>query len=227
MGVLEESPRLRALTLMPALAVASTVALSSCADAGGDAKSKRGSSSSEAAATVKASDFDIKAMAELLKEGEVGSGEGLERAINAEETRINNVDVDGDGEVDTITLDESREQKGTIVFELRAIPSSTGARDEAVAIAKLGFTIEGEKAVGEVIFTDEVDHGGEHATFEFTVKFKGGSLYSTDMFVAWVLAPNRPLYHGGLDGDVRVDVRRMRTRKPKKHKKSKKPKKGR
>ncbi len=220
MGVLEEPRRLPALTLILGLGLA----LTGCADAKKGAEGKDGSSES-AESSVKASDFDIEAVAELIREGEVGSGEGLEQAINAPGTKINRVDIDDDGETDTITLDESREQKNTIVFELRAIPSSTGARDEAVAIAKLGFTIEGEKALGEVIFTDEVEHGGEHANFEFSVKFQGGSLYATDMFVAWVLAPNRPLYRGGFDENVRVDVRRMRSRKPKKHKKAKKPKK--
>ncbi|MCA9718053.1 MAG: hypothetical protein KC468_25500 [Myxococcales bacterium] len=213
---------MRALPFAPLVMFALTLAATGCtsAESSDKAKLEKLTEAAGGEAPVKAKDFDLMGMAALIKDGDVGSAEGLERAINSSD--INRVDLDKDGKTDAIVLDESRDD-GTIVFELRAVPSGSGERDDAVAIAKLGFTIEGDQAIGEAIFVEAVDGGHDvHATFEYTVKIEGGSLYANHMFIAWVLAPNRPLYHGEVDVDVRVEFNGGHVRLPKKFKKPKK-----
>lgn len=153
-------------------------------------------------AKIEAAAFDLETVSFLVKKGKVKDAKELEKQINNPKEKINNVDVDGDGKVDKIQVVEIRnEADGSIVFELRAIPSGTKDKDAAVVIAMINFVPDKvtKKMVVKCVFTPVVI-GHDTIVYEYFVpiEVKGETIVVVDSspFYGWVFTVSRPVYYG-------------------------------
>ncbi len=179
------------------------------ADASADVKT-------EAKAVVKAdvnvkvepAAFDLESVSFLVKKGKVKDAKQLEAQINDPKEKINNVDIDGDGKVDKIQVVEIRnEADGSIVFELRAIPSGTKDKDAAVVIATLNFVPDKvtKKMVVKCVYSPIVV-GYDTIVFEYFVPIEVNNdvvvVVDSSPFYGWAFTVSRPVYHGVFVYDV-------------------------
>lgn len=152
-------------------------------------------------ATVEAAAFDLESVSFLVKKGKVKDAPALEKQINNPKEKINNVDVDGDGKVDKIQVLEIRGEAGVVVFELRAIPSSTKDKDAAVVIATIDFTPDKvtQKLVVKAVYAPIVI-GHETIVYDYVVPIQvtGETVVVVDSspFYGWLFTVSRPVYVG-------------------------------
>jgi len=152
-------------------------------------------------ATIEPAAFDLESVSFLVKKGKVKDAPALEKQINNPKEKINNVDVDGDGKVDKIQVVEIRGEGGVMVFELRAIPSSTKDKDAAVVIAIIDFTPDKvtNKLVVKAVYAPVVI-GHETIVYDYVVpiEVKGETIVVVDSspFYGWLFTVSRPVYVG-------------------------------
>ncbi len=152
--------------------------------------------------SVEAAAFDLESVSFIVKKGKVKDAQALEKQINDPREKINNVDADGDGKVDRIQVVEIRlEAEGAVVFELRAIPSSSKDKDAAILIATIDFTPDKvtQKLVVKAVYAPIVV-GHEAHVFQYVVpiEVKGDVIVVVDSspFYGWLFTFSRPAYYG-------------------------------
>ncbi|MBK9754724.1 MAG: hypothetical protein IPO88_14705 [Nannocystis sp.] len=152
-------------------------------------------------ATVQPDAFDLESVSFLVKKGKVKDAPALEKQINDPKEKINNVDIDGDGKVDKIQVLEVRGAADVVVFELRAIPSSTKNKDAAVVIATIDFTTDktSNQLVVKAVYAPVVV-GHETIVYDYVVpiEVKGETIVVVDSspFYGWLFTVSRPAYVG-------------------------------
>ena len=99
---------------------------------------------------VPGDDFSLEGALELFKQS--ASPEEFERKLNSAESRVNNLDLNGDGEIDYIRVID-RNQGNVHAFILQAVLSSTEGQD--VAVIELEKLANG-KAVLQIIGDEDV-----------------------------------------------------------------------
>lgn len=159
-------------------------------------------------ATIKPEALDLESITFLVKKGKVKDAKQLEAQINNPKEKINNVDIDGDGKVDKIQVVEIRnEADGSIIFELRAIPSSTKDKDAAVVIATLNFVPDKvtKKMVVKCVYSPIVV-GYDTIVFEYFVPIEVNNdvivVVDSSPFYGWAFTVSRPVYYGVFVYDV-------------------------
>lgn len=152
--------------------------------------------------------FDLESVSFLVKKGKVKDAKQLEAQINNPKEKINNVDIDGDGKVDKIQVVEIRnEADGSIIFELRAIPSSTKDKDAALVIATLNFVPDKvtKKMVVKSVYSPIVV-GYDTIVFEYFVPIEVNNdvivVVDKSPFYGWAFTVSRPVYYGVFVYDV-------------------------
>ncbi len=152
-------------------------------------------------ATIEPAAFDLETVTFLVKKGKSKDAKALEKQINDPKQQINNIDVDGDGKVDKIQVIEVRGDNDAIVFEFRAIPSTSKDKDAAVVIATISFTPDTttkvlivKAAYAPVV----IDHTTVVYDYTVPIEVKGETIVVVDRspFYGWVYAPARPVYYG-------------------------------
>jgi hypothetical protein len=162
--------------------------------------------------------IDLDAIVKLVVQGHVDSAASLEVALNAENQSLHTLDVERDGEVDPVQVVEL-EAEGAVVFEIRAVPSSTKEIDHAVAIATIELEpLEEEEEVevraawstdvsveGRGVAVAEVEHSAEASVrlearapviYRARAEVRGGIVvHASAPFVVWAFA-KRPTYYG-------------------------------
>lgn len=132
--------------------------------------------------TLLAEDFDLEAVLAIVENERSVDAASLEAAINSDPA-LNNVDIDGDGFIDHVSVREVRD--GTdVVLQFNAVPSSTGRG--AVEVASLTFVEAASEPDVRVVaaYPDYVEHRYVYTT----------SLVHRHGFVTWVYRPYRPVY---------------------------------
>ncbi len=157
---------------------------------------------------IEAAAFDLESVSFLVKKGKVKDAKQLEAQINNPKEKINNVDIDGDGKVDKIQVVEIRnEADGSIIFELRAIPSGTKDKDAAVVIATLNFVPDKvtKKLVVKCVYSPIVV-GHDTVVFEYFVPIEVNNdvvvVVDSSPFYGWAFTVSRPVYYGVFVYDV-------------------------
>ena len=157
---------------------------------------------------IEAAAFDLESVSFLVKKGKVKDAKQLEAQINNPKEKINNVDIDGDGKVDKIQVVEIRnEADGSIIFELRAIPSGTKDKDAAVVIATLNFVPDKvtKKLVVKCVYSPIVI-GHDTIVFEYFVPIEVNNdvvvVADSSPFYGWAFTVSRPVYYGVFVYDV-------------------------
>ncbi|MCB9528289.1 MAG: hypothetical protein H6701_07850 [Myxococcales bacterium] len=82
----------------------------------------------------------------------VADGDALERYINDRANKVTRVDLDRDGEIDLVQIDEVRSDD-EVAFEIRAVPSRSRRVDDAVTIAIVH--IRPDRAARRVVVVSE------------------------------------------------------------------------
>jgi hypothetical protein len=181
------------------------------ADANTDADAKpavNAAATADIKATLEPAAFDLESVSFLVKKGKVKDAKQLEAQINDPKEKINNVDIDGDGKVDKIQVVEIRDEAtGSIVFELRAIPSSTKDKDAAVVVATINFVPDKvtKKMTVKCVFTPIVV-GHDTIVFEYFVPIEVNNdvivVVDSSPFYGWAFTVSRPAYYGVFVYDV-------------------------
>lgn len=172
-------------------------------DASADTKTAvKADAKADAKIKVEPAAFDLESVSFLVKKGKVKDAKQLEAQINNPKEKINNVDIDGDGKVDKIQVVEIRnEADGSIIFELRAIPSSTKDKDAAVVIATLNFVPDKvtKKMVVKCVYSPIVV-GYDTIVFEYFVPIEVNNdvivVVDSSPFYGWAFTVSRPVYYG-------------------------------
>jgi len=97
--------------------------------------------------TLDASAFALDTVVGLVKSGQISDTAALEKTVNDPSTGINNVDVDNDGKIDFIGVQEGSDGS-KVVLNLLAVPSSTGDVNAAVKVASV--TVEKDIITNQV-----------------------------------------------------------------------------
>lgn len=158
-------------------------------------------------ATVEPEALDLESINFLVKKGKVKDAAELEKKINDPKEQLNNVDIDGDGKVDKIQVVEIKSEDGGSVFELKAIPSKTKDKDEAVMVAFI--TLVPDKVSKTLIVTAKyapvvIGHETLVYTYDVAIDIKGGTFVVVDKnpFFAWYFVASRPVYVGVFVYDI-------------------------
>jgi hypothetical protein len=153
-------------------------------------------------ATLEPAAFDLESVTFLVKKGKVKDAKALEKQINNPKEKINNVDVDGDGKVDKIQVVEIRnEVEGSMVFELKAIPSTTKDKEAAIIIATINFVPDKvtKKLVVKAVYAPIII-GYDTIVYDYVVpiEVKGEAIVVVDSspFYGWLFTVSRPVYYG-------------------------------
>ncbi len=161
-----------------------------------------GDAKADVKATLEPAAFDLESVSFLVKKGKVKDAKALEKQINNPKEKINNVDIDGDGKVDKIQVIEVRDEAtGVVVFELRAIPSTTKDKDAAIVVATIDFTPDkvSKKMIVKCVYAPVVI-GHDTIVYDYVVpiELKGDVVVVVDSspFYGWLFTVNRPVYYG-------------------------------
>lgn len=152
-------------------------------------------------ATIDPSAFDLESVSFLVKKGKVKNAAELEKKINDPKEKLNNLDIDGDGKVDKIQVVEVKKEGEVEVFELKAIPSKSKDKDEAVVVAFLHFEPDkvSKKLVVKCVYApifvgwDTIVY-----TYDVPIEVKGEKIVVVDAnpFYGWVFLVDRPAFVG-------------------------------
>lgn len=134
-------------------------------------------------------DFDLETVIGLVKGNGVSNIEELEKIVNSADSGISNVDLDGDGTIDYIQVNENRED-GNFTLEFMAVPSSSKLEKDASLVASMKVKQSGE--------TTEVSGGypnyvAGHDTHHYNYSHRGGMSMGDALFLSWMLS-SRPMY---------------------------------
>ena len=159
-------------------------------------------------ATLEPAAFDLESVSFLVKKGKVKDAKQLEAQINNPKEKINNVDIDGDGKVDKIQVVEIRnEVDGSIIFELRAIPSKTKDKDAAVVISIISFVPDKvtKKMVVKCVYSPIII-GHDTIVYDYYVPIEVNNdvivVVDSSPFYGWAFQVSRPVYYGVFVYDV-------------------------
>ena len=152
-------------------------------------------------ATIKPEALDLESITFLVKKGKVKDAKALEKKINTPKEKLNNVDIDGDGKIDKIVIVEVKQDDGTIIFELHAIPSKSKKKDEAVIIAYVNFVPDKTTQVLVVKATyAPIIIGYDTIVYDYTVPIvvTNDTIVVTGGvgFYGWLYTVHRPSYYG-------------------------------
>lgn len=136
--------------------------------------------------------LDLKLVGALLQDGKVTDAASLEKEIN-KKGGINNLDLDGNGEVDYINVSENDPQGNT---RARSFDLTTGNGDNTTFLA----SVEVEKGGGD---TYNIHMSGSEAVYGSNAHYTSTYRPSVGqmMFYAWLFSPrpvyyHAPYYHG-------------------------------
>ena len=136
----------------------------------------------EAPASIAPADFALDTVVALLRSG-VTDGPSLEARINDPSTGINNIDLDKDGRVDYVNVEEAQIPSGK-KMELVAHPSSNAGPDTSFAAIRFAPGPAGVDV--QAGYAPLVDPGGRY--------YYHDTLASDLAFAAWLFLPSRPYY---------------------------------
>lgn len=164
-----------------------------------------------AAATLEPASFDLEAVAGVVHEGKIESAAELEVLVNDEARGYNRIDIDADGKVDHIQVVEveteaEAELAADAVLELRAVPSSSGSVEAAVAFATVTFARHPVSSEVEIRagFTAVVSQPEVRVYAHVVpVEIDAGVLIGGSVFLTWLYAVDRPVYVGVYEVDAR------------------------
>jgi uncharacterized cupredoxin-like copper-binding protein len=159
---------------------------------------------------LKTDDLDLETVTYLIKKGKVKDAADLEKKLNNPKEKLHDIDIDGDGKVDKIQIVEVKQDDGTIIFELHAIPSGTQDKDAFVVVAYVNFVPDKTTNVLVVKATyAPVFIGYETIVYDYTtpIVVTNETIVVTGGvgFYGWLYAP-RPAYVGVIVWDAPVFV---------------------
>jgi hypothetical protein len=135
--------------------------------------------------TVHADDFDLEAVTDIALGGGVSDAAQLEAHVNGD-TGINNVDLDHDGIIDDVIVEERRDVSGAH-FDFYAIPSHHRQYSERVHLGSLKFH---ELSNGDVeVHASYADDVGDHHAYAHTYV-----VHHRTSFLTWVSPPHPSLH---------------------------------
>lgn len=130
--------------------------------------------------------FDLQTVAGLLKTRQVTDADSLMQIINAPNSPINNVDLDGDEKIDFVSVNETG-IGSTHTFHFAAEPASRNG--DPVPIASIDVTDQGQQVfVGAQYAGDPVGY------YPYQYYVPRASLGDA-LFLAWMLTPSRSYYY--------------------------------
>lgn len=159
---------------------------------------------------LKTEQLDLESVTFLVKKGKVKDAEALEKTINNPKEKLHKIDIDGDGKLDKIQIVEVKNDDGTIVFELHAIPSSSKKAEDGVVVAFITFAPDKESKVLIVKATyAPIVIGYDVVVYDYTTPI----VVENDVvvvtggigFYGWLFAP-RAVYVGVVVWDAPVVV---------------------
>jgi len=139
---------------------------------------------------LNAEDFDLATITSLVRDNKVAGGEELEKLVNGD-NGINNVDLDGDGQIDYIRVVESR-PGDSIVLDFVAAP----ANGEEATVSSLRFshnTTTNQMHVSGGY--PEYVRGYDSHYYNYHSPYRVG--LGTAMFYSWMYRPSRVMYVPG------------------------------
>ncbi len=128
--------------------------------------------------------FNLGTVVALVKGNKVTDAKSLESVINDPSTGINNVDLDGDGNIDFVAVQEIQQANGKR-FELVAYPSSRNG-EGAVTIASIDLVLQGPQVVIQAGYPNYVYGYNSYYYHDYTMA-------RDILFWSWVMSA-RPLY---------------------------------
>jgi len=129
---------------------------------------------------MNSSDLDLATISDLLRTAKITDAETLQATINNPQNAINNVDLDHDGIIDPITVNEGQTAGGK-QFNLTANP----AGQPATVVANINVNVTGGQAVVQAGYPSYVN-GYDRDYYNYSV--------ARDVaFMSWALSP-RPMF---------------------------------
>jgi hypothetical protein len=139
--------------------------------------------------------FDLETVSGLIRSGQVTDAAGLERIINSGgdgNGALNMVDVDHDGQVDYVSVQETSSPDGvTHTFLFIAMPSSRSGPN--VQFASVQFTMQGNQVVVQASYAPIVRG---YDQYFYTYYVPRGPSFSQVLFWSWLFRPSRMAYMG-------------------------------
>lgn len=135
-----------------------------------------------APSTISPKDFALDTVVALLRSG-VNDGPTLESKINDPASGINNVDIDQDGKVDYVQVQEAQIPSGK-KMELIAHPSGGAAPDTSIAAIKFSQADSGIDV--QAGYAPLIDPSGQY--------YYHDHLLADMLFAQWLFMPSRPMY---------------------------------
>lgn len=155
---------------------------------------------------------DLDAVFRGIDDGSIADAEDLEAKLNDPEQGLSTVDVDGDGKLDTLVMNEQRDEAtATSTFEIRALPTATKVDVEAApVVAKLQFVadVDAQVVTAEAeLQTKSPKKKAVHREWRESAHVENDELVvsvQSNVFVNWVFAVERPVYVASVH--VQIDV---------------------
>jgi hypothetical protein len=159
-------------------------------------------------AELEPGDFELVAVSELIKTGEIKTAAALEAAINQPDAPLVKIDLDADGTMDHVQVVEVRgegDADAEVAFEFRAVPSSKLDARFAVSLGSVEFRHQGD---AKIVLTSRYSpffsaRAGVKVDAKADVKATAVSSFEWDVsgdlkadagLHAWVFV-DRPVYH--------------------------------
>jgi hypothetical protein len=160
--------------------------------AGGCRRSNGNPAVSSASYLVDSDAFDLQTVSALFQTGSVTDLSALEQKINDPNSGINNVDVDKDGQVDFVAVEEVQNTTGGKTVNFVAYPSSKGGQDATtIATTNIAPTPTGAVAI-ESGYSDAVQ-GYDQNYYRYEVQH--GPTFSDMVLLSYMLSPRPALYY--------------------------------
>lgn len=131
--------------------------------------------------------FDLQTAIGLLRTNKVRDAQSLEAAINDSSSGINNVDLDNDGQIDYIGIQESVSGNERHMAFMACPSSKVG---EPTKIADVTIRDDGQQVYVGGGYSS-VFHGYNNAYYSY---FVPRASFGDALFLAWMLTPSRPYY---------------------------------
>ncbi len=136
------------------------------------------------APTISTESFNLGTVVGLLKSNQVSDADALQRIVNDPSSGINNVDVDGDGQIDMIAVQETQTGNGRR-FEFIVYPSSQDGQNPTT-VASVTLIVQGPQVVVQAGYPSYVaGYNSVYYNDYWTVR--------DILFLSWMLGP-RPIY---------------------------------
>lgn len=144
---------------------------------------------------MNAEDFDLATVLEMVKANSVSNAEEMEAAINGD-SAINNVDIDGDGQIDYVFVKEGEQTEAGSTLEFWAVPSKSQNADEAQLIATTSFSKNAQTNETTVSggYPDYVGGYDSHY-YSYNMPHRQGMTMGQAMFLMWAFDRHRPMYY--------------------------------